>query len=285
MNQYIKFIINYSNLILGKVSLIFSILLSTLLCYSEENHEKIVSLNTAFTEAAYVLGKSDKLIACTTFCKSPSGDSRIIKIANVLNANYEQILYLKPDLVVLSGLTSRNTMQFLDKFKISYKIFYQEKSFKDICDNFIAFGTLLGCYEKALEIVNDSILEVENLKLKNKSIHPKIFMQIGSDPLFTANDNMYLDDLIDYSGAVNIGKDSKIGYFSTEEVLLKNPDFIIISTMGATAIKDKEEWKRFECINAVKKNNVYIFDPYALCIMNPKSFVTSLKELSRILHG
>jgi len=54
--------------------------------------------------------------------------------------------------------------------------------------------------------------------------------------------------------------------------------------MGILADKEKEIWKKYENLNAVKNNRIYIIDAYKLCSPTPVSFVETLEELVNILH-
>jgi len=127
--------------------------------------------------------------------------------------------------------------------------------------------------------------KVKSVKDKTKGLKKtKVFIQIGTKPLFTAGKNSFVNDFIEFAGGTNIAKDTEVGIYSREKVLEENPDVIIIVTMGIRGIKEKEIWQRYKNINAVKNKRIYIIDSYKICSPTPISFVETLKELIKILH-
>ena len=92
------------------------------------------------------------------------------------------------------------------------------------------------------------------------------------------------DDYIEYAGGINIAADAASGIYSREEVLKRNPQVIVIVTMGIAGEKEAETWKTFNTIEAVKNNRIYIVDSYTYCSPTPNGFVKGLKELVMLLH-
>ena len=62
---------------------------------------RIVSMSPSVTEVLFDLGLGNKLVGITDFCKYPSATAKIEKIGGYLDANYEAIISLKPDIVIL----------------------------------------------------------------------------------------------------------------------------------------------------------------------------------------
>ena len=67
-------------------------------------------------------------------------------------------------------------------------------------------------------------------------------------------------------------------------MLERNPDVIIITTMGIAGEKEKETWMKYGSIAAVRDNNIYILDPDKVCSPTPVTFVEALKEIAEITH-
>ena len=87
------------------------------------------------------------------------------------------------------------------------------------------------------------------------------------------------------AGGRNLAHDVKTSAFSREEVIRRNPDIILIATMGVAGEREKEAWKGYKTIEAVKKGRIYIVDAFRVCSPTPLSFVETVREFVRIFHG
>jgi len=257
---------------------------SILIGYANQIYPKrIISLGPSLTKELYLLEAEDRLIGCTVYAPECAKDKE--KVGTVIDINLEKIIKLKPDLVLATSLTNPRQVEKLRKLKIKVIVFPQAKSFQELCDQFLELAKLVGKEDKAKGIIREVKEKVKSIRDKIKDLKKtKVFIQIGAKPLFTAGKNSFLNDFIEFAGGVNIAKDTEFGIYSREKVLKKNPDVIIIVTMGIRGIREKEIWQRYKNMNAVKNKRIYIIDSYKICSPTPISFVETLKGLIKILH-
>ncbi len=247
--------------------------------------QRIISLGPSITEQLYSLGAQDKLIACTVYCKRPEEAETKEKVATAIEVNLEKVIALKPDLILATSLTDSEAIEKLRSLGIKVISFPSAESFDEICEQFLELAGIVGEEKKAGEILREVKTEVNSIKEKIKnSKRLKVFVQVGANPLFTMTKNSYANDIIEFAGGINIAKDAGIGLYSREEVLGKNPDVIIIVTMGITAEAEKEIWGKYKVLKAAKDKRIYIMDSYKFCSPTPVSFVEALKELVEVLH-
>jgi len=247
--------------------------------------QRIISLGPPLTEQIYLLGAENKLIANTVYCEKPPQAKEKEKIGTVIEVNLEKIVGLKPDLVLATSLTNRKTKEKLKNLGIEVAVFPEPETFTQICSQFLELGRLTGKEKKAEEIVKSVKSKAAAIKNEVENLRkPKVFIQIGAKPLFAATGASFVNDFIEFAGGINIAKEARSGIYSREQVLKKNPDVIIIATMGIAGEKEKGVWKRHKSLKAVEKNRIYIIDSYELCSPTPISFVETLKELVTILH-
>jgi iron complex transport system substrate-binding protein len=160
------------------------------------------------------------------------------------------------------------------------------KGFSHLCGQFLELAGIVGKEKQATEIVRQAEIQVDMLKQEVRDFsRPKVFIQIGARPLFTATKESFFNDFIEFAGGINIASGAKSGLYSREKVLEDNPDIIIITTMGIAGEREKEIWRTFETLNAVKNNRIYIVDDYNFCSPTPLSFVEALEEMIEILHS
>ncbi|MCM8831964.1 MAG: ABC transporter substrate-binding protein, partial [Candidatus Omnitrophica bacterium] len=206
------------------------------------------------------------------------------KVGTVVDVNVEKIFSLKPDLVLATPLAKQKDIEKLKKLGIRVITFPTAKNFAQICEQFLELGRIVGKERKAKEIIEEIQKRVVSIKEKTKNLdRQKVLVQVGARPLWIATKDTFINDFIEFAGGENIGSSTN-GIYSKEKVLLDNPDVIIITTMGIVGKKEKEAWKKYKTINAVKNNRIYIIDSYKLCSPTPVSFVETLKEMINILH-
>ena len=247
--------------------------------------QRIISLGPSITEELYLLRMQDKLIGCTTYCKRPKEAEAKEKVATAIEVNLEKVVMLKPDLVLTTSLTDIKAIEKLERLGIKAVNFPEAKNFNDICEQLLKLGKIVNREEEAVEIIGTVKDEINSIKSRVRNLKkPKVFIQVGAKPLFTMTGDSFINDLIEFAGGTNIAEDIKTGLYSREEVLRKNPDVIIIVTMGIVGKKEIENWKKYKALRAVKQNRIYVVDSYKLCSPTPVSFVETLEELVNILH-
>jgi iron complex transport system substrate-binding protein len=251
----------------------------------EKYPQRIVSLAPALTESLYLLGIENRLKGCTTYCNKPEQAKHKEKIGTLIDFNLEKILTLKPDLVLGMEFSDRRTIEKLKNLGIRVEIFPSPKNFNHLCESFLRLGQMVGQEEKAQQIVTKAKQDAAFIRQQvagEKKI--KIFWQLGAKPLFAATKGYFTNDYIEFAGGINIAADASSGIYSREEVLKRNPDVIVIVTMGVATETEKQTWKTYQSINAVKNNRIYIVDAYTYCSPTPKGFARALHELVVLLH-
>ena len=192
---------------------------------------------------------------------------------------------LKPDLVLGMEFSERRTIEKLKNLGYRVELFPSPKNFNHLCESFLRLGQMVGREEKAKQIVIEAEQDAAFIRKQVAGVKKiKIFWQLGAKPLFSATKGYFTNDYIEFAGGINIAADASSGIYSREEVLRRNPDVIVIITMGVATEAEKQTWKTYQSINAVKNNRIYIVDAYTYCSPTPKGFARALKELVVLLH-
>lgn len=255
------------------------------LVFSQNYPQRIISLGPSITKGLYLLGVQDKLIANTVYCIDPPEAKKKEKIGTAVEANIEKVFELKPDLVLATSLTNPKTKEKLKNLGIKVVTFPTPSNFRQICNQFLELGKLLGKEKEAEEIVKSAENKTDSIKTRVKNLHhPKVLVQVGARPLFVATGRYFVNDYIELAGGINIAKDAKEGIYSREQVLKANPDVIIITTMGIVAEEEKEVWQKYNTLSAAKFGRIYIIDTDKVTSPTPTSFVETLGEIAHILH-
>ena len=249
------------------------------------NQLRIISLSPVITEGLYLLGMEDNIVGVTIYCQKPLRAKEKEKVGAVVEVDVEKIISLKPDVVFAMSLTNTKDIKKLKNMGIHVISFDIPKTFERLCEIFLEMGKSIGKEHEARYIINTSKKKVSDIKKKMSTLpQQKVFIQMGAKPLFAATNEFFVNDYIELAGGVNIFKEAGSGLISREEVLKRNPDVILIATMGISGEDELKTWHKYKMINAVKHNRIHIVDPDSICSPTPVSFAEYLEEIIRIIQ-
>ncbi|MFH1776424.1 MAG: helical backbone metal receptor [Candidatus Omnitrophota bacterium] len=265
------------------LAMVFSFLLCSVnTCWGE--YSRIVSLAPSITDSLYALGEQDKIIGVTTYCRAEG--KKIV--GTLLEPNVEKILSLNPDIVVATYAgNSPKAIARLKDVGLNVEVMEEAENFAEICANFLWLGRLVGKEDLAETMVRDIKKETELIFSKVKYLpQKKIFWQLNAAPLITTNNTTFAADLIRYSGGLNLFSDLNLAYarISAEEVIKRNPEVIIIVTMGERTEREKRYWLQFDELAAAWANKVFVVDSDTVCQPTPWNFLKGLKVLTNLIH-
>lgn len=250
--------------------------------------QRIVSLGPINTENIYLLGAENRLVGNTSYCVHPEAAKSKEKIGSVMSFSMEKVLSLQPDLVLASNLSPAGSLQKLRDKGITVVQFHQATSFSDICDQFMTLGRLLGLESRAMELVNEAQQKVTEIGRQVSTLsRPKVFLQVGSQPLAGSIGRSFTHDFIALGGGVNISEQQLSTATNPEKVIADNPDVIIIAMMGSEsglAVQQKKNWQRVSVIKAVRDSRVHVLDPDLVCSPSPATFARTLAIITALIH-
>lgn len=245
---------------------------------------RIVSLVPSFTNIIDALGEGKSIVGRTSFCDT-SGNVKGEIVASAISVNIEKVLLLKPDYIITSGLVKPETQSKFKKLGLKVKNYNYPKSLKEINEQFIDIAKLFNKEKFAKEIISNTYIELNALKksLPKKDNPLKIFIQIGKNPIWTTPKNTFMSEYFDWVNAINVANDLTYGSVSREQVLIWNPDYIFITTMGGIDQSEKSNWMKYKHITASKKNQIYILNSNKACSPNPLTFLETVKDIANII--
>lgn len=252
------------------------------------SYHRIVSLGPLMTENIFLLGAGESLVGNTIYCQRPEAARHKEKVRSVQELSIEKIVSLRPELILANNLTPFHQVEKLKHLGFRVEIFSQPASFKDICDQFLRLGQVLGLEQRAEEIVSQTRNKVEAVqKAVARLPRRDIFLQVGAHPLFSSIKTSFTHDFISLGGGNNIAGDQYSGAMKTEQVIARNPDLIIVAVMGSehgVGAQEKKNWQTFSTIQAVREGRVHVMDPDLVCSPSPLTFADTLVTIARLIH-
>ena len=245
----------------------------------------VVSLTPSITKQLYLLDVEDQIIGHTSYCPDDSLNNSEL-VASATEVNVEKIATLQPDVVLVSTLTKKKVIDNLRKLGIKVRYMDMPKSFDEICRQMTTLGKIMNKEEKAESIVKKEREKVDSLQntIPKGEKKLKFFIEIGANPLFAATSESFMHDYIRYANGKNIAAGLKSGTISRENVIVQNPDVIVIVTMGIVGKEEKQIWQEYPNLNAAKKDNIFVIDSNQASSPTPVSFTKVLGKIIDLVY-
>lgn len=207
--------------------------------------QRVISLAPHTTELAYAAGLGDSLVAVSAYSDFPPAAKRLEQVASWQGINLERVLALKPDLIL--AWRGGNPQRVLDQIAgFGIPIFYSDpRQVEDIADDLQNLAAYSPHPDMAQQAAHQLRSEVAQLKQHYATAHPiRVFLQFGTQPLFTAAQATLQSDILSLCGASNIFADSPVPWpqVSREQVLTRKPQAIVIAGDEKQAQNVKAFW-------------------------------------------
>jgi len=247
-----------------------------------EKINRAVSLAPNLTEIVFAVEATDALVGVTSYCNYPQEAQKIQKVGDTLNPNIENIIALKPQIVLISTASQIETFtKTLEQQGITVFV-TNPNSLNDIYKSIYQIGEIFERGEKAQKVVDDLIKRVADVEARtNTAKGVKVFLQISNEPLFTIGKESFLTDLISRAGGVSITENVETAYpkISKETALALQPETIILSDSE----DNREPNEIFKDSPAMKNGKVFKINADLLSRPSPR-IVDALEQIARALH-
>ncbi len=252
---------------------------------TSNNNIRIISLAPSITQELEELEMTENIVGATSYCNITT-DNKDLIIGDAINVNIEKVLLLKPDIILTTALTKKSTIDLFRENGITVQIIGKIDSFDDLCNQFKELGEIVDREEKAMSVIAFARSKIDSLKNIVSQSYPKqkVFIQIGVNPIFAVIPNTFMADYIEFAGCENITQGFAKGTISRETILNRNPDVILIATMGIVGDQEKELWESFSEMSAAKKKKVYIIDSQVACVPTVLNFVIAFEEIVKLIN-
>jgi iron complex transport system substrate-binding protein len=254
---------------------------------------RIVSFAPSITETLFALGLGDRIVGVTRYCLYPPEAQKIAKVGGYVDPNFEMILGLKPDLVLMLR-EHGPLLDFLKKNSINYKVIINE-SLSEIINSFSEIASLCDVKARGDSLVS----QIKKELLCNDSSGPDtpdVLICVGRNnpgsgqiaKFFAAGPGTFYDELIRAAGGKNACADSLIAYpeLSAEAIVRMKPD-VIFDLMAVVANTDPDkvisDWHSMLMLPAVKAKHVYALTGDYATIPGPR-ILNLLRDLRKMMN-
>lgn len=245
--------------------------------------QRIVSLNPTTTELLYALGAGERLVGRSTYDLFPKEAKTVADLGPALRPNIEAVLAVRPDLVLLYGSNdNKASAQRLRSAGIN-TLSLKVDRIAEFQRSVSLLGAVLGDTVRA-GIVRDSVTRsLDAARAATASLpKPTVFWHIWDAPPITIGRGSYMNELTDIAGGRNVyaDMDAPSPTVSIEDVVKRNPDFVLGGPEGSRTMSSDARWRQ---VPAVRKGKILVLD--TLVVGRPGiKLGEAAWSLARLLH-
>jgi len=251
--------------------------------------KRIVSLAPNLTETIYALGAHERLAGVTDYCDYPAEAQGKPKVGGAVNPSIEQIVALKPDLVLAQahGMNRPETVEALERLGIAVYA-AQSRTVDGMIESTRRIAGLIGAGESGERTAGDLRARLGELqrRLGGRERRRVLFI-VWHEPLITIGRTTFIADALRLAGAepaVDLEPDWP--RLNLEEVVRAQPEYLVFASSHSEAIRGTFEELRerpgWRLVEAVKERRVAVISD-AVNRPAPR-LVEAIEQLARELH-
>jgi iron complex transport system substrate-binding protein len=246
--------------------------------------KRVISVMPSNTEITFALGKQSALVGRSDFDDYPAEAKQIESVGGFFPPNYEKLVGLKPDLILLGGGSDDARNKLINDYKLNVYV-VDPKNFAELYSGIKNLGTILNAQEPAEKLVAQMQSDIKAIgdKAAKATAKPKVFYETWNDPLMTAGSGTFIDEMIKTAGGENVGAAVK-GWanFGAEQLVAANPDIYIAN--NADAVAKAKANTGFANIKAIKAGQVVPLQDENIVNRPGPRMVQGLKWFFETLH-
>jgi len=224
---------------------------------------RIVCLTEESVETLYLLGQGDRIVGVSGYAVRPPEARQKPRVSAYLNARYDRIEALQPDLVLAFSDLQADLGAELVRRGLPVVTFNQ-RSVAEILQTIRMTGALVGCQHEAERLAERLSADLENVRESAARFPRRLraFFEEWDDPLISGI--RWVEELVAIAGADPVFpelRDAKLGrerIVDPAEAARRDPEVIFASWCGKRVkketIRGRPGWDR---VAAVRDDRIY----------------------------
>jgi len=250
---------------------------------------RVVCLTEETVETLYLLGADELVVGVSGFVVRPPEARRKPRVSSFLDANFDRILELRPDLVLGFSDLQADIGRELCKRGVPVHLFNQ-RSVAEILQAVRLTGALVGRGEEADALANRLGAGLARHADAAASLprRPRMFFEEWNEPLISGI--RWCSELMELVGGVDVCVESRASQgargriFPPEEVARRDPEGVVASWCGRKAkpekIRGRPGWAD---VRAVQDDQLYEIKSAVILQPGPAALTEGVEQLARIV--
>ena len=248
---------------------------------------RIVCLTEETTETLYLLGEGDRVVGVSGYTVRPPEARQKPKVSAFINARFDKIDALKPDLVLaFSDLQADIARELIRR---GYPVYtFNQRSVAEILQMIRVVGALVGCADKGDALASRLEADLDAIRVRAAALPKRrVFFEEWDAPLISGI--RWVEELVEIAGGDPIfpelrdkalGKDRIV---DPADVIARDPEIIVASWCGK-AMKKRTIVERpgWDAVSAVRHDRIHEIKSTYILQPGPASLTEGVRQLHAI---
>ena len=250
---------------------------------------RIVCLTEETTETLYLLGQGDRIVGVSGYTVRPPEARLKPKVSAFINARFDKIEALKPDLVLAFSDLQADLCAELVRRGLNVVVFNQ-RSVDEILQMIAMLGGLVGCQREAEQLASRlaGALDAVRQAAARLPRRVRVFFEEWDEPLISGI--RWVEELVTIAGGDPIFPElakaglAKDRIVDPREVARRDPEVIFASWCGKkvkkATIRSRPGW---DAITAVRNDRIFEIRSTDILQPGPASLTDGVQQVHAIL--
>ena len=254
--------------------------------------ERIVCLTEETTETLYLLGEERRIVGISGYTvRPPRARREKPRVSSFLSAKTEEILKLKPDLVLGFSDLQADIARDLAKAGLNIVIFNQ-RSVDEILSMMLTLASMVGAAEKGHALVKSLESGLEGIREAASRLarRPRVYFEEWDEPMISGI--RWVSELVEIAGGEDIFAELSRSHAATgriignaEEVILRKPDVMLASWCGKKfrpeRVRARVGW---DAVPAVRDGQLFEIKSAEILQPGPAALTDGVRRIHEILR-
>ncbi len=254
-----------------------------------EYPRRIVCLTEETTETLYLLGQDARIVGVSGYTARPPEARQKPKVSAYINAKFDKIMELEPDLVLAFSDLQAGIVSELIKRGLAVFTFNQ-RSVTEILEMILTLARIVGVPGRGAALVGELQKGLRDIaeSAARFSRRPRVFFEEWHDPLISGI--RWVDELVEIAGGepvfpeLRAGSSAKDRIVDPSAVASRDPEVVIASWCGRKVNKDfiraRPGW---DSAPAVRNNHIFEIKSTYILQPGPASLTEGVRQLHKII--
>jgi iron complex transport system substrate-binding protein len=252
--------------------------------------QRIVCLTEETTETLYLLGQGDRVVGVSGYTVRPPEARQKPKVSAFINARFDKILALQPDLVLAFSDLQAELAAELVRRGLTVVTFNQ-RTVAEILRMIRMLGGLVGCQPQAEALADRLERDLDRIRREAERLptRPRVFFEEWDEPLISGI--RWVEELVDIAGGAPIFPElagaalAKDRIVDPAEVARRDPEVIFASWCGKKVRKERIRSRPgWQDVRAVRDDRIYEIKSTFILQPGPASLTEGVRQLHDVLR-
>jgi iron complex transport system substrate-binding protein len=251
--------------------------------------QRIVCLTEETTETLYRLGGGDRVVGVSGYTARPPEARQKPKVSAFLNARFDKIEALRPDLVLaFSDLQADICAELIRR---GYTVVaFNQRSVAEILQMIRVLGGMVGLADRAEALARDLERDLAAIRTSAArfAVPPRVFFEEWDDPLISGI--RWVDELVEAAGGVPLFPSLRSAALAKDRIVSPDavpalaPDVILASWCGKKVrkarIAERAGWAE---VPAVRHGRIYEIKSTYILQPGPAALTEGVRQIHALL--